>query len=187
MRSPCSARHCPFEVGVNKIDTESFTQEDVLETFPSVGRGFPRLAKLPDAVGEYQRIFPGIHGLLIEHVGMVAVEGMPQRVFQHRTAHGKTALLGYHQDVAVFSTASCKQQQEANYQNRFHNAVLLFLYFGFLQGIISAAYNRDGRYRLFQLLHLFGRERNLRGTEVLLQMRQLRGAGDRYDELTLVH
>ena len=63
----------------------------------------------------------------------------------------------------------------------------LDLYFGFLQGIIPAAYHGNGRHRTFQLLHLFGRERNLRGTEVLLQMRQLRGAGDRNDELTLVH
>ena len=142
-----------------------------MEAFPSVRRSLPSLAKLPDAVGEYQRIFPGIHGLLIEHVGVIAVEGMPQRVFQHRTAHSETALFGYHQNIAVFSTASCKQQYETDYQNRFHNAVLLFLYFGFLQGIISAAYNGDGRYRLFQLLHLFGSEDNLRGTQVFLQMR----------------
>ena len=96
---------------------------------------------------------------------------MPQRVFQHRTAHSETALLGYHQDVAVFPATSCKQQHEADYQNRFHRTALLLLNFRFLQRIVSAAYNGNGRHRRFYFLHIFRRERNLRGMEVLLQVR----------------
>ena len=63
---------------VNKVNRESFAQEDILEAFPSVGRGFPRLTELPYSVSEYQRIFSGIHGLLIEHVGIVTVVGVSQ-------------------------------------------------------------------------------------------------------------
>ena len=61
---------------VNEIDTKPFTQEDVLEAFPSVWRSFPCLAELPHAVGEYQRIYPRVQRLLIEHVGVVAVVGV---------------------------------------------------------------------------------------------------------------
>ena len=83
-----------------------------METLPSVGRGLPRLTELAHSVSKYQWIFPGIHGLLIEHVGMVAMVGMPHGIFQHRAAHGEAALLGNHQDISVFSAAPGKQEQQ---------------------------------------------------------------------------
>ena len=86
---------------VHQIDRIAFPQEDVLEALAAVGCRPPCLGELPHAMGENQRIFSCINRLLIEHVGMVAVVGAPQRVGQHRAAHGETALLGYFQHVTV--------------------------------------------------------------------------------------
>lgn len=63
---------------VDEISLETAAQENILEPLAAVRRSFPCLGKLPHAVGEDKRVFPGIDGFLIEHVGVVAVIGAPQ-------------------------------------------------------------------------------------------------------------
>lgn len=170
---------------VNEVGGIASAEKDVLEPLASVGRGLPCLGELPHAVRKDHRQRAGMDGFLIEDIRVVAVVGMPRGVAQDGAAYGETALFSDMQ--GVLAGARHTDEKNCKQDRTFHRARELFLYFGFLQGVVAAADDGNGGDGILQLPHFFGGESDVRGTEIFLQVRQFGGAGDRYDKGCFVH
>ena len=75
-RTNCAAAGLSAARLVNQIHGVAFAQEDVLEAFAAVGRGLPSAHGAAVAVQEHQRQAAGAFGDLVEHGGVVAVQGL---------------------------------------------------------------------------------------------------------------